>query len=263
MKWLIRFPSPHAVIPAFTVIPVFSVIPVFTVIPVFSVIPANAGIHCSPWCDLAAVDPGVRRDDAGRGSGSASASRAEDLTMFWRDKSNAERAPQRTDTPYLSPLRAAQVVDATPGTSWAHVPPAPGERPAAPGGGAREPLPPGREQRPGTRADRDRTGEAAVIPAHAGIHCFAMRSGLSQIAAPYRVRGGTFAGLTGARLSPGQASATRTARLRQSVARPAHARSSPRPTSVPPKPRFAASSDPFPALPKPPARCRCFARRLP
>ncbi len=42
------------------------------------------------------------------------------LTMFWQsNKADAARAPHRTETPYLSPLRAAQVVDATPGTSWA------------------------------------------------------------------------------------------------------------------------------------------------
>jgi membrane fusion protein, adhesin transport system len=41
--------------------------------------------------------------------------------MFWRDTSDTERAPQRNDVAYLSPLRAAQVVDATPGTSWALV----------------------------------------------------------------------------------------------------------------------------------------------
>ncbi len=39
--------------------------------------------------------------------------------MFWRDKNTGERAPQRGDATYLSPLRAAQVIDATPGTSWA------------------------------------------------------------------------------------------------------------------------------------------------
>ena len=39
--------------------------------------------------------------------------------MFWHsNKADAARAPHRTETPYLSPLRAAQVVDATPGTSW-------------------------------------------------------------------------------------------------------------------------------------------------
>jgi membrane fusion protein, adhesin transport system len=39
--------------------------------------------------------------------------------MFWHsNKADTARAPHRTETPYLSPLRAAQVVDATPGTSW-------------------------------------------------------------------------------------------------------------------------------------------------
>ena len=40
--------------------------------------------------------------------------------MFWHSKQvAAARAPHRTETPYLSPLRAAQVVDVTPGTSRA------------------------------------------------------------------------------------------------------------------------------------------------
>ena len=39
---------------------------------------------------------------------------------FWKPKGPAAAsAPQRTDTAYLSPLRAAQVVDATPRTTWA------------------------------------------------------------------------------------------------------------------------------------------------
>ena len=37
--------------------------------------------------------------------------------MFWRDPPDA--ALRKSDTAYLSPLRAAQVVDATPGTTWA------------------------------------------------------------------------------------------------------------------------------------------------
>ena len=40
--------------------------------------------------------------------------------MFWqRKKHSAAPAPRQTDTAYLSPLHAAQVVDATPGASWA------------------------------------------------------------------------------------------------------------------------------------------------
>ena len=40
--------------------------------------------------------------------------------MFWRPRPAARaRPPQRGDTAFLSPLRAAQVVDATPRTSWA------------------------------------------------------------------------------------------------------------------------------------------------
>ncbi|MFZ2650045.1 MAG: HlyD family type I secretion periplasmic adaptor subunit [Burkholderiaceae bacterium] len=41
--------------------------------------------------------------------------------MFWRDDTDSQRAPRRSDTAYLTPLRAAQVVDAAPGTSWALV----------------------------------------------------------------------------------------------------------------------------------------------
>ena len=39
--------------------------------------------------------------------------------MFGKPKTVATRPPQKSDTAYLSPLRAAQVVDATPRTSWA------------------------------------------------------------------------------------------------------------------------------------------------
>ena len=39
--------------------------------------------------------------------------------MLWRSESDAPRAPSRGDAAYMSPLRAAQVVDATPGTSLA------------------------------------------------------------------------------------------------------------------------------------------------
>ena len=38
---------------------------------------------------------------------------------FWRSDPDTPRAPPRADTAYLSPLRAAQVIDATPGTNAA------------------------------------------------------------------------------------------------------------------------------------------------